>query len=128
MSEIQFYHKGWVDGTRAAAYFGGVTAEVFVPDSTPRRSKAKSSTQWIRAIGRLEKKLKRVAQELNERVNSVVSYELEVDPFAQLPEPGVRFCARGSATLLEPIWGKTLPQGESFKPAPQKLLPAMRGA
>jgi hypothetical protein len=99
--EVELYTSPWVSGTRAAAYFGPISSELFLPDSSVEdRSEA-----WSKAERELLESLRDKARVLG--ANAVVGLEVTLDPFAVLAETattGLRLHAVGTAAKLEPLF------------------------
>ena len=99
--EVELYDKPWVGGTRAAAYFGPIMGECFLPDD----ENIDRSDSWSKAVLELLEKLRAMASVLG--ANSVVGVEVTLDPFALCPttgEKGLKLLAVGTAALLEPLF------------------------
>lgn len=99
--EVELYTSPWVSGTRAAAYFGPISSELFLEDdSVDDRVEA-----WTRAERELLESLREKARSLG--ANAVVGLEVTLDPFAQAEEQektGLRLHAVGTAAKLEPLF------------------------
>ncbi len=99
--EVELYTSPWVSGTRAAAYFGPISSELFLEDdSVEDRVEA-----WTRAERELLESLREKARSLG--ANAVVGLEVTLDPFAQAEEKdvtGLRLHAVGTAAKLEPLF------------------------
>ena len=91
----------WVSGTCAAAYFGPVSFELFLPDvDVEDRAEA-----WGRAEIELRASVCDKARAFG--ANYVVGFEVTLDPFAEAGEParkGLRLHAIGTAAKLIPLW------------------------
>ncbi len=100
-SDVELYTSPWVSGTRAAAYFGPISSELFLPDdSLEDRTEA-----WIRAERELLESLRDKARTLG--ANAVVGLEVTLDPFARNEEKdgtGLHLHAVGTAAKLEPLF------------------------
>jgi uncharacterized protein YbjQ (UPF0145 family) len=100
-NDVELYTSPWVSGTRAAAYFGPISSELFLQDDQVEdRSEA-----WSKAERELLESLRDKARLLG--ANAVVGLEVTLDPFAQLPESaatGLRLHAVGTAAKLEPLF------------------------
>jgi len=101
--DVELYTSPWVSGTRAAAYFGPISSELFLEDdSVDDRVEA-----WTRAERELLESLRDKARSLG--ANAVVGLEVTLDPFA-LADPekedvtGLRLHAVGTAAKLEPLF------------------------
>jgi hypothetical protein len=99
--EVELYTSPWVSGTRAAAYFGPISSELFLPDdSVDDRVEA-----WTKAERELLESLREKARSLG--ANAVVGLEVTLDPFAREEEKdvtGLRLHAVGTAAKLEPLF------------------------
>lgn len=99
--DVELYTSPWVSGTRAAAYFGPISSELFLEDDTVEdRSEA-----WAKAERELLESLRDKARSLG--ANAVVGLEVTLDPFARSPESnatGLRLHAVGTAAKLEPLF------------------------
>ena len=99
--EVELYTSPWVSGTRAAAYFGPISSELFLEDdSVDDRVEA-----WTRAEKELLESLREKARSLG--ANAVVGLEVTLDPFAKAEEKdttGLRLHAVGTAAKLEPLF------------------------
>jgi uncharacterized protein YbjQ (UPF0145 family) len=105
--EVELYTSPWVSGTRAAAYFGPISSELFLEDdSVDDRVEA-----WTRAERELLESLREKARLLG--ANAVVGLEVTLDPFAKAEEKaeneekevtGLRLHAVGTAAKLEPLF------------------------
>ena len=100
-NDVELYTSPWVSGTRAAAYFGPISSELFLEDSAvDDRSEA-----WAKAERELLESLRDKARGLG--ANAVVGLEVTLDPFAHHNEteaPGLRLHAVGTAAKLEPLF------------------------
>ncbi len=101
-SDVELYTSPWVSGTRAAAYFGPISSELFLPDD----SLEDRSAAWTRAERELLESLRDKARTLG--ANAVVGLEVTLDPFAHQSddekETGLRLHAVGTAAKLEPLF------------------------
>ncbi len=101
-SDVELYTSPWVSGTRAAAYFGPISSELFLPDD----SLEDRSAAWTRAERELLESLRDKARTLG--ANAVVGLEVTLDPFAHQSdnekETGLRLQAVGTAAKLEPLF------------------------
>ena len=100
-NEVELYTSPWVSGTRAAAYFGPISSELFLPDD----SVEDRSAAWTKAERELLESLRDKARTLG--ANAVVGLEVTLDPFAELAETtstGLRLHAVGTAAKLEPLF------------------------
>ena len=99
--DVELYTSPWVSGTRAAAYFGPISSELFLEDdSVEDRVEA-----WTCAERELLESLREKARSLG--ANAVVGLEVTLDPFAQDGEKettGLRLHAVGTAAKLEPLF------------------------
>jgi uncharacterized protein YbjQ (UPF0145 family) len=99
--DVELYTSPWVSGTRAAAYFGPISSELFLEDdSVEDRTEA-----WSKAERELLESLRDKARSLG--ANAVVGLEVTLDPFARAPETektGLRLHAVGTAAKLEPLF------------------------
>jgi uncharacterized protein YbjQ (UPF0145 family) len=97
--DVELYTSPWVSGTRAAAYFGPISSELFLEDdSVEDRTEA-----WTKAERELLESLRDKARSLG--ANAVVGLEVTLDPFARSAEneaTGLRLSAVGTAAKLEP--------------------------
>ena len=99
--DVELYTSPWVSGTRAAAYFGPISSELFLEDDAVEdRSEA-----WAKAERELLESLRDKARTLG--ANAVVGLEVTLDPFARSGEndaTGLRLHAVGTAAKLEPLF------------------------
>ena len=98
--EVELYTSPWVSGTRAAAYFGPISSELFLEDDlVVDRSEA-----WAKAERELLESLRDKARGLG--ANAVVGLEVTLDPFAKAEDgaTGLRLHAVGTAAKLEPLF------------------------
>ena len=99
--DVELYTSPWVSGTRAAAYFGPISSELFLEDNAVEdRSEA-----WTKAERELLESLRDKARTLG--ANAVVGLEVTLDPFARSAETdktGLRLHAVGTAAKLEPLF------------------------
>jgi uncharacterized protein YbjQ (UPF0145 family) len=98
--DVELYTSPWVSGTRAAAYFGPISTELFLEDKTvDDRSEA-----WSKAERELLESLRDKARALG--ANAVVGLEVTLDPFAlsEKGTTGLRLHAVGTAAKLEPLF------------------------
>lgn len=98
--EVELYTSPWVSGTRAAAYFGPISSELFLEDElVDDRSAA-----WSKAEQELLASLRDKARGLG--ANAVVGLEVTLDPFARSSagSSGLRLHAVGTAAKLEPLF------------------------
>ncbi len=100
--DVELYTSPWVSGTRAAAYFGPISSELFLSDDSIEDRTA----AWTRAERELLEALREKARTLG--ANAVVGLEVTLDPFAQSTEEkegtGLRLHAVGTAAKLEPLF------------------------
>lgn len=98
-SDVALFSSPWVSGTRAAAYFGPISAELFVADV----DEAERCESWEQAEHRLICTLRGKAFALG--ANTVVGIETTLDPFAVSAggRVGLRLEAKGTAARLEPL-------------------------
>jgi hypothetical protein len=99
--EVELYTSPWVSGTRAAAYFGPISSELFLPD----QGVVDRSSAWSHAEQSLLESLRDKARSLG--ANAVVGLEVTLDPFARGLEAdltGLRLHAVGTAAKLEPLF------------------------
>ncbi len=100
--DVELYTSPWVSGTRAAAYFGPISSELFLSDD----SVEDRSAAWTRAERELLESLREKARTLG--ANAVVGLEVTLDPFSQSCEnekdTGLRLHAVGTAAKLEPLF------------------------
>lgn len=100
-ADVELYTSPWVSGTRAAAYFGPISSELFLPDD----SLEDRSAAWSRAERELLESLRDKARTLG--ANAVVGLEVTLDPFASAEDKevtGLRLHAVGTAAKLEPLF------------------------
>ncbi len=100
-SDVELYTSPWVSGTRAAAYFGPISSELFLPDD----SLEDRTAAWTRAERELLESLRDKARTLG--ANAVVGLEVTLDPFAHDEDKegtGLRLHAVGTAAKLEPLF------------------------
>ncbi len=98
--DVELYTSPWVSGTRAAAYFGPISSELFLEDDlVVDRSEA-----WAKAERELLESLRDKARGLG--ANAVVGLEVTLDPFAKTEDgaTGLRLHAVGTAAKLEPLF------------------------
>jgi uncharacterized protein YbjQ (UPF0145 family) len=99
--DVELYTSPWVSGTRAAAYFGPISSELFLADGAVEdRSEA-----WEKAERELLESLRDKARALG--ANAVVGLEVTLDPFAHVDgsdRTGLRLHAVGTAAKLEPLF------------------------
>jgi hypothetical protein len=99
--DVELYTSPWVSGTRAAAYFGPISSELFLEDdSVEDRVEA-----WTKAERELLESLRDKARSLG--ANAVVGLEVTLDPFAKAPDTeatGLKLHAVGTAAKLEPLF------------------------
>ncbi len=100
--DVELYTSPWVSGTRAAAYFGPISSELFLEDD-PETDR---SDAWTKAERELLESLRDKARGLG--ANAVVGLEVTLDPFAQSTNSsegtGLRLHAVGTAAKLEPLF------------------------
>jgi hypothetical protein len=99
--DVELYTSPWVSGTRAAAYFGPISSELFLADD-PEMDRGEA---WSKAERELLESLRDKARRLG--ANAVVGLEVTLDPFAQHTESGhkgLRLYAVGTAAKLEPLF------------------------
>lgn len=99
--DVELYTSPWVSGTRAAAYFGPISSELFLDDAVVEDR----SAAWSKAERELLESLRDKARALG--ANAVVGLEVTLDPFAQAAETkatGLRLHAVGTAAKLEPLF------------------------
>lgn len=99
--DVDLYTSPWVSGTRAAAYFGPISSEMFLPDDPD----ADRSDAWTKAEHELLTSLRDKARTLG--ANAVVGLEVTLDPFAEsrkTGDKGLRLSAVGTAAKLEPLF------------------------
>ncbi len=100
-NDVELYTSPWVSGTRAAAYFGPISSELFLEDE----SFEDRSAAWSKAERELLESLRDKARSLG--ANAVVGLEVTLDPFACQAETevsGLRLHAVGTAAKLEPLF------------------------
>lgn len=100
-NDVELYTSPWVSGTRAAAYFGPISSELFLEDD----SFEDRSAAWSKAERELLESLRDKARTLG--ANAVVGLEVTLDPFARAAETevtGLRLHAVGTAAKLEPLF------------------------
>ncbi len=99
--DVELYTSPWVSGTRAAAYFGPISSELFLEDDRVEdRTEA-----WTKAERELLESLRDKARSLG--ANAVVGLEVTLDPFARAADgesTGLRLHAVGTAAKLEPLF------------------------
>ncbi len=99
--DVELYTSPWVSGTRAAAYFGPISSELFLPDDEVEDRTA----AWTKAERELLESLRDKARVLG--ANAVVGLEVTLDPFARAGDSditGLRLHAVGTAAKLEPLF------------------------
>ena len=98
--DVELYTSPWVSGTRAAAYFGPISTELFLEDETV----GDRSEAWSKAERELLESLRDKARGLG--ANAVVGLEVTLDPFAlsEKGTTGLRLHAVGTAAKLEPLF------------------------
>ena len=98
---VDLYTSPWVSGTRAAAYFGPISSELFLEDAAAgNRSEA-----WSKAEIELLESLRDRARVLG--ANAVVGLEVTLDPSAHCKRTaasGLLLHAVGTAAKLEPLF------------------------
>ena len=97
---IELYACAWVPGTRVHAYFGPVSAEIFLRDSDVKDR----CSEWVAAQSQLLEKLRNHARV--KRANAVIGLEMSLDPFARCPRSGasgLHLYAVGTAAKLEAL-------------------------
>ncbi len=100
-NDVELYTSPWVSGTRAAAYFGPISSELFLEDA----SVEDRSTAWSKAERELLESLRDKARSLG--ANAVVGLEVTLDPFARCSDTdatGLRLHAVGTAAKLEALF------------------------
>ncbi len=100
IEDVELYTSPWVSGTRAAAYFGPISTELFLKDEgIDDRSEA-----WAKAERELLESLRDKARALG--ANAVVGLEVTLDPVAVTDEgeTGLKLHAVGTAAKLEPLF------------------------
>ena len=100
-ADVELYTSPWVSGTRAAAYFGPISSELFLEDA----SVEDRSAAWAKAETELLESLRDKARGLG--ANAVVGLEVTLDPFARCAETdatGLRLHAVGTAAKLEALF------------------------
>ena len=100
-NDVELYTSPWVSGTRAAAYFGPISSELFLQDDQVEDR----SSAWTKAERELLESLRDKARLLG--ANAVVGLEVTLDPFARCPRSdatGLRLHAVGTAAKLEPLF------------------------
>lgn len=100
-SDVEIYVSPWVSGTRAAAYFGPVTAEIFWPDGALEDR----SDAWEKAQRELLEAMRDRARERG--ANAVVGMDVTLDPFWVIEgsdRTGLLLRAVGTAAKLEPLF------------------------
>jgi hypothetical protein len=101
MDDVELYTSPWVSGTRAAAYFGPISSEMFLADDAVEDR----SVAWGKAERELLESLRDKARNLG--ANAVVGLEITLDPFARAEatgNTGLRLHAVGTAAKLEPLF------------------------
>ena len=76
-NDVELYTSPWVSGTRAAAYFGPISSELFLQDDQVEDR----SSAWSKAERELLESLRDKARLLG--ANAVVGLEVTLDPFAR---------------------------------------------
>jgi len=100
-NDVELYTSPWVSGTRAAAYFGPISSELFLQDDQVEDR----SSAWAKAERELLESLRDKARLLG--ANAVVGLEVTLDPFARATDSdatGLRLHAVGTAAKLEPLF------------------------
>jgi uncharacterized protein YbjQ (UPF0145 family) len=100
-NDVELYTSPWVSGTRAAAYFGPISSELFLQDDQVEDR----SSAWTKAERELLESLRDKARLLG--ANAVVGLEVTLDPFARAADSdatGLRLHAVGTAAKLEPLF------------------------
>jgi uncharacterized protein YbjQ (UPF0145 family) len=100
-NDVELYTSPWVSGTRAAAYFGPISSELFLQDDQVEDR----SSAWTKAERELLESLRDKARLLG--ANAVVGLEVTLDPFAHATDSdatGLRLHAVGTAAKLEPLF------------------------
>ena len=94
--EIVISESPWISGTRAAKYFGPISASGFI-------AYRKSTSKLSRALRNFEPRMREKASALG--ANTIVGFELSLDPFAyRRGRRGLKWHANGTAALLEPLF------------------------
>ncbi len=99
--EVELYTSPWVSGTRAAAYFGPISSELFLEDESVEDRFA----SWSKAERELLESLRDKARTLG--ANAVVGLEVTLDPFSRCADSGatgLRLHAVGTAAKLEALF------------------------
>ena len=101
-SDVELYTSPWVSGTRAAAYFGPISSELFLPDD----SLEDRTAAWIRAERELLESLRDKARTLgaNQRVEFGLRQQDDADQNEEKDGTGLRLHAVGTAAKLEPLF------------------------
>jgi len=104
---VAFYASPWVTGTRAAAYFGPISSQVFIanpvhsPEWFDLFDKVFANVAWkAKSLTLLEKREKRAWP-------ACVGCEFTVDPFFERPNSDVKgtmVYLMGTCARLEPIF------------------------
>ena len=110
MCEVELYTNPWVSGTRAAAYFGPISVEIFIPDIprrifglVPYKRNRRQSWSFVKGLNWLMDEMKEEAACWGG--NAVVGIETTIDPFTELcGKPHMRFHMVGTAAKLEPLF------------------------
>ncbi len=100
-NDVELYTSPWVSGTRAAAYFGPISSELFLQDDQVEDR----FSAWTKAERELLESLRDKARLLG--ANAVVGLEVTLDPFARASDSeatGLRLHAVGTAAKLEPLF------------------------
>jgi len=97
---VELHARAWVPGTRVEAYFGPVSAEIFLKDCEVQDR----CSAWSAAQTELLERLRDRA--FAKRANAVIGLEMILDPFARCPRSGASglyLLAVGTAAKLERI-------------------------
>jgi uncharacterized protein YbjQ (UPF0145 family) len=98
--EVELYAGAWVPGTRAEAYFGPISSEIFLRDAEVMDRVG----EWTEAQLDLLELLRERAR--LKHANAVIGVEMNLDPFARCPRSGaigLHLYAMGTAARLERI-------------------------
>jgi len=95
---VELFSSPWASGTRAACYFGPISAALFLADCAEQRR----STAWGQAHRDLIDLIGSRAAALG--ANAIVGFEVVLDPFAEEScRNGLLLYAVGTAAILEPL-------------------------
>ena len=100
-SEVEVFTSPWVSGTRAAAYFGPISATKFVPNDKDGNS---NPDEWQEAQLQVIRDLQDKSLELGG--NAVVGVDITANPFFTDTDgvKGLLLEIMGTSAILEPLF------------------------